>query len=36
MNEAETKHIEEIYQQKLKVLKELKKSILKKAFEGEL
>ena len=33
---TETKKLESIYQQKLKVLEELKKSILKKAFEGEL
>ncbi|MBU4350742.1 restriction endonuclease subunit S [Patescibacteria group bacterium] len=33
---AETKKLEAIYQQKLADLDELKKSILKKAFEGEL
>jgi type I restriction enzyme S subunit len=33
---AETKRLEAIYQQKLEDLEELKKSILKKAFEGEL
>lgn len=32
----ETKKLEKIYQQKLDDLEELKKSILKKAFEGEL
>ena len=32
----ETKHLEEIYQQKLNNLTELKKSILQKTFEGEL
>ena len=33
---AETKRLESIYQQKLEDLEELKKSILQKAFEGEL
>jgi len=33
---AETKKLESIYQQKISALDELKKSILKKAFEGEL
>jgi type I restriction enzyme S subunit len=33
---AETKKLEAIYQQKIKDLDELKKSILKKAFNGEL
>jgi type I restriction enzyme S subunit len=33
---AETKKLENIYQQKLADLEELKKSILQKAFEGEL
>jgi len=33
---SETKKLESIYQQKLKDLEELKKSILQKAFEGEL
>ncbi len=33
---AETKKLEAIYQQKLKDLEELKKSILQKAFNGEL
>ena len=33
---AETKRIESIYQQKLTDLEELKKSILQKAFNGEL
>ncbi len=33
---AETKKLETIYQQKLKDLEELKKSILQKAFNGEL
>jgi len=33
---AETKKLEAIYQQKLKDLEELKKSILQKAFAGEL
>ena len=33
---AETKKLEEIYKQKLTHLEELKKSILKKAFNGEL
>ncbi|MCF7951671.1 MAG: restriction endonuclease subunit S [Spirochaetaceae bacterium] len=33
---AETKQLESIYQQKIAALDELKKSILKKAFEGEL
>jgi type I restriction enzyme S subunit len=32
----QTKHLEEKYQQKLKNLEELKKSILQKAFSGEL
>jgi len=33
---AETKKLETIYQQKLNDLEELKKSILQKAFKGEL
>ncbi|KKH46617.1 restriction endonuclease subunit S [Methanosarcina sp. 1.H.A.2.2] len=33
---AETKKLEEIYQQKLAALDELKKSVLQKAFNGEL
>ena len=33
---AETKKLEAIYQKKLADLEELKKSILQKAFEGEL
>lgn len=33
---AETKRLEEVYQQKLLYLEELKKSILQKAFNGEL
>ena len=33
---AETKRLENIYQQKLNDLEELKKSILQKAFNGEL
>jgi type I restriction enzyme S subunit len=33
---SEAKHLESIYQQKIIALEELKKSILKKAFEGEL
>jgi len=33
---AETKNLEAIYQQKLTDLDELKKSILQKAFAGEL
>ena len=33
---AETKRLEAIYQQKLLNLEELKKSILQKAFNGEL
>ncbi|MEE9432168.1 MAG: restriction endonuclease subunit S, partial [Melioribacteraceae bacterium] len=33
---AETKKLEVIYQQKIKDLEELKKSILQKAFNGEL
>ena len=33
---AETKRLEGIYQQKLNDLEELKKSILQKAFNGEL
>jgi type I restriction enzyme S subunit len=33
---AETKKLEAIYRQKLNDLEELKKSVLKKAFEGEL
>ncbi len=36
MSELETKRLEAIYQQKLEDLEELKKSILQKAFEGEL
>ena len=34
--QLETKHLEEIYQQKLSALAELKQSILQKAFSGEL
>ena len=34
--EAETKHLESIYQQKSLDLEELKKSVLQKAFNGEL
>ncbi len=34
--QAATKKLEEIYQQKLDNLEELKKSVLQKAFEGEL
>ena len=34
--ETESRHLESIYQQRLTALDELKKSILKKAFEGEL
>ncbi|MEN6623299.1 MAG: restriction endonuclease subunit S, partial [Smithella sp.] len=33
---AETKRLEAIYQQKLAALDELKKSVLQKAFNGEL
>lgn len=33
---AQKKHLERIYQRKLKLLEELKKSILNKAFSGEL
>lgn len=33
---AETKRLEEIYKQKIAALDELKKSILNKAFKGEL
>jgi type I restriction enzyme, S subunit len=33
---AETKKLEAIYQQKLKALDELKKSILNQAFAGDL
>jgi type I restriction enzyme S subunit len=33
---AETKKLETIYQQKLADLEELKKSVLQKAFNGEL
>ncbi len=36
MNEAETQKLEAIYQQKLINLEELKKSVLQKAFKGEL
>ena len=36
MNETETKNLENIYQQKTDNLEELKKSILAKAFNGEL
>jgi type I restriction enzyme S subunit len=36
MNEAETQKLEAIYQQKLLNLEELKKSVLQKAFNGEL
>jgi len=36
INSAETKKLEDIYQQKLADLEELKKSVLKKAFNGEL
>jgi len=34
--QAETQHLETIYQQKLTALAELKQSILQKAFSGEL
>ena len=34
--DADTKQLESIYQQKLKALNELKQSLLKKAFSGEL
>jgi len=33
---AETKRLEAIYKQKLEALEELKKSVLQKAFSGEL
>ena len=33
---VETKKLEAIYQQKINDLKELKKSVLQKAFSGEL
>ena len=33
---AETGRLEEIYQQKIQSLEELKKSVLQKAFAGEL
>ncbi len=36
MNEAETQKLEAIYRQKLLNLEELKKSVLQKAFSGEL
>lgn len=36
MNEAETQHLESIYQQKLVALEALKKSLLHQAFTGEL
>ena len=36
MNEAETKRLEAIYQRKIEDLEELKKSVLQKAFNGEL
>jgi type I restriction enzyme, S subunit len=36
MNEAETKKLESIYENKLLSLEELKKSVLQKAFAGEL
>ena len=36
MNEAETKKLEAIYRRKLADLEELKKSVLQKAFKGEL
>jgi type I restriction enzyme S subunit len=36
MNESETKKLEAIYQQKVSDLEELKKSVLKQAFSGEL
>jgi len=36
MNETETKNLENIYQQKIDDLDELKKSILQKTFSGEL
>ena len=36
MNEAETKKLEALYQQKLLNLEELKKSVMQKAFNGEL
>ena len=34
--QAETKKLEEIYQKKIEDLEELKKSVLQKAFNGEL
>jgi type I restriction enzyme S subunit len=36
MKKAETQKLEAIYQQKLLNLEELKKSVLQKAFAGEL
>lgn len=33
---VETKRLEEIYQQKVEGMEELKRSVLGKAFEGEL
>lgn len=33
---AETKRLEEIYQSKVEALEELKKSVLREAFEGRL
>ena len=33
---AETKRLEDIYQRKVESLEELKKSVLQKAFEGEI
>jgi len=36
MNEAETKRLAAIYEKKIEDLAELKKTILQKAFNGEL
>lgn len=36
MNEAATQHLDRIYQRKLAALDELKKSLLDRAFTGEL
>ena len=36
MNETETEKLEAIYRQKIVYLEELKKSVLQKAFNGEL
>ncbi len=36
MNEAETQKLEAVYQKKINNLEELRKSILQKAFNGEL